>query len=74
MVENGAVANRSYRAWGGFWWESEWLQTAPTGVGGRDDGAGEWLQTAPTRSGAASDNNPPTPKIPLTAIPKNVLY
>ena len=63
LVENGAVANRSYRAWSGFWWKTERLQTAPTGVGGRDDGAGEWLQTAPTRSGAASDD-PPTKKSP----------
>ena len=63
LVENGAVANRSYRAWGGFWWKTERLQTAPTGVGGRDDGAGERLQTAPTRSGAASDD-PPTKKSP----------
>ena len=55
LVENGAVANRSYRAWGGFWWKTEWLQTAPTGVGGRDDGAGEWLQTAPTGVGGRDD-------------------
>ena len=42
LVENGVVANRSYRAWGGFWWESEWLQTAPTvlgvGFGGKRSG------------------------------------
>ena len=37
LVENGAVANRSYRAWGGFWWESERLQTAPTRSGAASD-------------------------------------
>ena len=71
LVENGAVANRTYRAWGGFWWKTDRLQTAPTvlgvGFGGKRSGCkphlpwgGFWwkterLQTAPTGVGGRDD-------------------
>ena len=55
LVGIGAVANRSYRAWGGFWWKTETVANRTYCAWGGFWWKTERLQTAPTGVGGRDD-------------------